>query len=280
MGFSSKDINFNLKKIKDIEYIPKKRDYSLDFRKYVNLGISPHIFVESVMTIYLNCRKVTSCFSDQVYFESYEEILKISKEIKKDYNICLYLIDIPSPSGFFRILYFFKDIRYYQELDNIQEYINIIQHKYVNNLEYIFDDPNLIRKLGTLLGYPRCCIDFCVDIRKKGDSIEYKTLEKIYNLYNKDSKLKSGKLHFKFDPIGYFSFEFYPCPPNCKEAKRIGKEIVEEFNKVDKKLAYSFELIFSLNINRILNPEMDIEQSQLLRIDLDKQIYELFIKDK
>ena len=54
-------------------------------------------------------------------------------------------------------------------------------------------------------------------------------------------------------PLSYFVFEFYPCKPDCPNAALIGKRYVEEYRKVDNKIADIFEnLLFELHLKQIV----------------------------
>lgn len=268
--------NLNLKRFEKTEHLPQKRNYSADLKKYVLLSVTPHVFIDSLMTVHLNCRNVSLCVSDQITLHSIKQIEIIAQEIKKDYNMYLDLLVVPLDTGCMLFLVFFKDVKLYNQLDYLQKYVEKISLRYKGDFSSILNDPLLVRKFGQYLGYPKCCIDFCVDARKNNQLIELETIKKLQLIGKTSGDIKGGIAAFHFDPISYFSFEFYPCDPYCKKAEKIGKNIRETFNKQDPLLAKAFKLINTLNIKRILAPDLTLQQNLLLRHTIDKMIYDIF----
>lgn len=270
------EVMIELKKINSQKYIPKERDYPSDFMKYIQLGINPHIFIESIMNIYLDCRKVTCCYWDQTRLNSRQQILKLAENLKKDYDIYLGLITFSIGEGFESLFFFFKDFRYYLKLNNLQKLIK----EQSNNQSNVFDISSIIKELGIILDYPKCCIDFFASTRGQGLSIEDSLCKMIIEDCEKKNNANSqaGVIEFFITP--YFTLEFYPCSPQCTKAKLIGDSILDKFNRIEPKLAKAFNLALGLNLNRILNPNLNLEENLLLRQKMDNEIYGLFVKEQ
>ncbi len=267
----------NLKQFETIEHFSGKRDYSADFKKYFELGITPHVFIDSLMTVHLDCRSASLCVSDQINIQSIEHIEMIAREIKRDYNLYLDLLAIPLSTGCMLLLVFFKDVKLYNRLENMQKYIEKLSSQSDGSISSIFGDQQLIKELGECLSYPKCCIDFCVSTRKNEETIELKTLEKLRQIGKTNGTIIDGETTLNIDPSGFFSFEFYPCNPLCKKAGKIGKTIIETFSKQSLLLAKAFKFMLFFNVNRVLVPQLTLQQNEQLRQKADEKICHIFL---
>ena len=278
----------NFQRFKKIKYVPKERDYFSDLEELIKLGITPHIFVESLMAVHLEGRKASCCFSDQINFQSsIEQLELIAKKIKEDYNIFMDAIAIPFGKGCMMLFFFFKDIKEYKRIEKLQK----ISENPDISLEKIFKNPELVKLWGEILDYPKCCVDFCVETRKGNKDIEKECSEMLKSIqeYKKVDKSKIKKDEKDNDKkelsipekvlTNYFAYEFYPCNPNCKEAKRIGDEIKKRFSEKDKNLATAFQINSEFNSRKVLNLCTDPKMEKFQNMMKDRIIinYYLFL---
>ena len=88
------------------------------------------------------------------------------------------------------------------------------------------------RKLGELLGYPRCCIEFFI----KNFSEHHTNPEiKSKNMYTNISQRKEDCV----------LISHFPCSENCKESLDMGKRFFEEILVHDKKRAKELKMKLS-----------------------------------
>lgn len=276
-----RSVNFG--KFKKVKYKSKKRDYPAELNKYISLGITPHVFVESILPVQKGYRKASSCFSDQINFQSsLEQLELIAKGLKEDYDIYMDGIAIPFLKGCLIVFFFFKDYKDYDKIKELQE-ICIRESQSGSNSR--FRDPELIKLWGEILGYPNCCVNYCIKTRKGNKEIEAessKMLKKILVEEKNDAKNKSKKTREKEMDIpeevypNYFSYEFYPCSPQCKEARKIGENIKKKFNEEDKVLGEAFHILTNFNSKKVLNPVIDPRMGKFQNMMKDKVIHRLF----
>ncbi|MDP2750814.1 MAG: DUF483 domain-containing protein [Nanoarchaeota archaeon] len=270
-------LNLVLKSCRVEDYVPDERNHSEDMKKYIDLGVTPSLFVESLMTVFYNARKVSCCFQDQMTLslnlhESIDDLREFAKNIKRDYDLFMGTLVFPNPQGFWLLFFFFKDYKYYDELEKIQQIV-------INDESsaQIFHNPQIIKRLGKLLGYPDCCIKFCLDSRKKGKSMESACFDSIHKI----AKKKKGDeliMPSTFDSSPFLAFEFYPCSVKCKKAKDVGTKILKKFKSKDPKLAEAFQLILDANVNRIVNPHIKGEDVHEFKQETEQKIHDLFLE--
>jgi hypothetical protein len=270
----------NFQKFEKVKYVSKERDYFSDLEELMKLGITPHIFIESLMTVHLEGRKASCCFSDQINFQSsIEQLELIAKKIKEDYNIFMDAIAIPFGKGCMILFFFFKDIKEYKRIEKLQE----ISESQTLPIEETFKNTKLVKLWGDILDYPKCCVDFCVKTRKDNKEIETECSEMLKSIleYKKvdKNKVKEDKKELSIPEkvlTNYFAYEFYPCNPNCKEAKIIGDDIKKRFSKEDKTLATAFQINSEFNSRKVLNPSTDPKMGKFQNMMKDRIIHRLF----
>lgn len=276
-----KDVRgIDFQKFKTIKYTSKKRDYSLDLEKYMKLGITPHIFAESLLPVYLGGRKASCCFADQINFQSsIEQLEMIAKNLKEDYNILMDAIAIPLNKGCLITFFFFKDNKEYNRIEELQK---LSENKLDVMNNNTFRNPKLVRLWGEILGYPKCCIDFFVKTREENKEVEdecsdmLKAILENKKTTSKENTKEENKVSFPKDILtSYFSHEFYPCKPGCNEAKKIGENIKQLLSE-DKATSGSFSMILDFNIKKVLNPNMDPKLGKFQSMMKDKVIQRVF----
>ena len=111
----------------------------------------------------------------------------------------------------------------------------------------------IIKIEGGLLGYPKCCVDEFLRLKKKAILSNNFTPEKKIiielldiEVYNKLPKIFSN-LSFEDFFYSLFTSNFYPCSIECKKAIKIGKMCEDYLEKYPEyKKAYRCRLFFNI----------------------------------
>jgi hypothetical protein len=268
---------------KNKRHAPKKRDYAEDIEKYARLGIPPRVFIDSIMTVFLDCRKASTTFFDELTnTNSLTREFRLKRNalasLKKDYNIHVGTIKIPAREGIQFLVFFFKDASIYNTLDRISDYVEKIAPKYRENPELdIWNDLGLNKELGNLLGYPECCMEHRRKLESNGKHIEDDCAAQLIALA-KNGKDNSEYKRFSLAGTVFFTFEFYPCSPYCKNAAKIDEKISTTFKKEDKRLLEAYKYVKAMNILRTLNKGLDSNGLQALFYEYNHKIFDIFYK--
>lgn len=159
-------------------------------------------------------------------------------------------------------LYYFKDRKTRKEVIRIIKDRAIIRKKNINdpeakknNIKYAFPeefDGKWLTRLGTLLGYPECCVKHYANGRKNEINVEARATQQLLD------SLKEGEV----DSHVYYIGNFLPHSPSCPKAIELGymwEEKIGEFNEELGKL-YSQTLI--------RNAELILRQPELVSLFL------------
>lgn len=84
-----------------------------------------------------------------------------------------------------------------------------VQYVYANEF-----DPDYVRGLGELLGYPSCCIERYVADRMSGVNVEQRAWEQVRDLQDEGVSI---------DVHSYYVKDFFPCTPDCAAARAQGE---------------------------------------------------------
>jgi len=235
-----------------------KKNYKKETIKFLKMGCLPHVFLGDIIPIYLDSRKISFCFEDELLISDFKQAAKIGKKLIKNYQIMMIPIVVPYGDEALKILFFIKDQKLLEELDNFQKFL-------LNNNSFKkdpFENEKIINKLGEILNYPKCCIKNFVNTRKKKNNIE-----------EEYSKKLSKKEINNFLP--FFAYEFYPCSFTCKKSVDIGKKISSSMKKEDKFLDEAFKIILEMNHDKLKNIYHSFEDRFNNRINWNGKIYEL-----
>jgi hypothetical protein len=84
-------------------------------------------------------------------------------------------------------------------------------------MEYVYAnefDVEYLKGLGTLLGYPQCCIDRYTEDRNKAVNVEQRAWEQVRDLQSEGISI---------DVHAYYVKDFFPCTPDCPAARAQGE---------------------------------------------------------
>lgn len=127
-------------------------------------------------------------------------------------------------------------------------------------------NPEFLRTLGKLLGYPSCCVERYVFDRKS------RILSPEERASNQIKEMGENE---KPDIFAYFVRDFLPCTPWCEEASTLGRKLMHELGQIDSQLPALYEKRLQENVSFVLKyPEMVRERARELermRVEATKQ---------
>jgi len=140
-----------------------------------------------------------------------------------------------------REIYLFDDSEVATEIEELQDLRKDIRYEAMKSLDpsapaYVKAFPEernaaFLKRLGSILGFPSCCIDRYVFDRNSGVlTPEMRASNQLTGLENPED----------YDPFAYFTKDFFPCQPDCPEASKIGKMMYEKIKELDPELANEF----------------------------------------
>lgn len=151
-----------------------------------------------------------------------------------------------------REIYIFTDDSVAADLDELQDLRKDIRYEAMHNYDpsapaYVRAFPEernsaYLKKLGTILGFPRCCIERYVFDRSSGVlTPEVRASNQLQGLENPD----------ECDPFAYYTKDFFPCEPDCPEAAKIGREVYEKLREIDPEVAERYKAHLSDNVSLV-----------------------------
>ena len=104
--------------------------------------------------------------------------------------------------------------------------------------KYEIKDP---RRYGELLGYPKCCIDFC-EVESNNTGLDY-PIKAYKNTKGMGSFLLNNLLWHLSDCYAYpyYLISHYPCSYNCKASKRYAADLLKLIEEDDALLALKLQ---------------------------------------
>jgi hypothetical protein len=122
--------------------------------------------------------------------------------------------------------------------------------------------PEYLRDTGRLLGYPSCCVEAYIQDRTAGTVAEIRLSEQLHDLQDK------GKTPA---PYSFFAKDFYPCQPECPEAKKTGLRLQETLKDLDQRLGQLYQRCLEQNIEFVENYGAYVAQHLA---DIDRRLSE------
>lgn len=108
-------------------------------------------------------------------------------------------------------------------------------------------EPDNIRKIGTILGYPKCCIEEFVE-----NNVHFLTPD-----LRMQEQLKFWKEKQKpINPLSFYAGGFLPCKPDCERAAEIGRKMLDKYKELDMTLFDGYGDFLHENVERIQNEDL------------------------
>ncbi len=141
-----------------------------------------------------------------------------------------------------REIYFFVDPAVSAELEELQEIRKDIRWQRLRSPDrsgpvYARAFPEeghsaYLKRLGSILEFPACCIDRYVFDRQSGVlTPESRASEQLEEL----EELKD------WNPYAFFTKDFFPCQPDCPEARAMGEKMYQKLVELDPDIAARFQ---------------------------------------
>lgn len=117
-------------------------------------------------------------------------------------------------------------------------------------------NPAYLKMLGSILGFPECCIDRYVFDRQSG-------------VLTPESRSSNQLVHTEdpneFSPFAYFTKDFFPCQPDCDEAVKKGESLYQKLLEIDQTIADRFKKHLQENVSLIKEyPELIRKKVEML----------------
>jgi hypothetical protein len=204
----------------------------------LEIGISPHVGLDCIAPILWGGRRVSCCFQDQILAhdetktsESDEQnsYLKFASDLYQRFGIFSAFLPYVELSRDRCVplikLFFSLDPSVFDRVDDIKQSAWSEFEKQGGESNHRLES---LEKEGSLLGYPKCCVEWALRNRRSNKSIETLALTALI-----EEEYVCSLEASKASPPGlaYFAFEFYPCDPRCIEAERIGYDVFEHYRK-------------------------------------------------
>jgi hypothetical protein len=208
------------------------------------IGISPHVALDCIAPILWGRRPTSCCFTDQLLSDDQPNnsepdhqnfYLKFAADLYQRFGIFtafLPYVDLSLNQCAPLVKVFFSlDASLFDRVEDIKEsaWKEFERQEGESNhrLEYL-------EKEGSLLGYPKCCIEWSLHNRRSNKSIEALALSALIE----EEYVCSLKAAKALRPeLAYFAFEFYPCNPRCVGAEQVGYDIFEHYRKTEALLS-------------------------------------------
>lgn len=122
--------------------------------------------------------------------------------------------------------------------------------------------PEYLRSTGQLLGYPNCCVEAYVQDRVGNTVAEIRLSNQVHNLRDQ------GNVP---EPYSFFARDFYPCQPECPEAKKNGLQLLQTLRDLDQRLGDTYQKCLRQNLEYVENYGAYVAQHLA---DIDRRLRE------
>ncbi len=111
-----------------------------------------------------------------------------------------------------------------------------------------------LKKLGSILGFPLCCIDrYVFDRASTVLSPEVRAANQLEHVENPKD----------YNIFGFFTKDFFPCQPDCEPASETGKLMYERLSEISPDLAGAFKKHLEENVDLVRRYPEIIQQKVL-----------------
>ncbi len=181
---------------------------------------------------------VESSHSYQVFVKWMDKLGLKRKELESRPTIReIYLYTDPSvPAELDELQDLRKDIRYERQrapLGNAPLYSRAFPEEL---------HPAYLKKLGSILGFPRCCIErYSFDRDSAVLSPEVRASNQLEHMEDPED----------YDVFAYFTKDFFPCQPDCGSAVEVGKAVYDKLGEISPDVAEKFKQHLSENVDLV-----------------------------
>ncbi len=252
--------------------------------------VTPHIFLESMLTVERGARPASLVFMDQFNQKKmgrptslnteehqwYRDVKKAAEQMGLK-TFIMTDVDGPPGSAVFPKVVFYKEDHIgdkFRSLEETYKEINQIKTK-ENKLDARFFPAKYDE--GLLFGIPSCCASNFIETRiqsfsggGKDSTIEEVLRKKLVNLA--DDVNEVGKLPVNFLSM-FWAYEVYPCSLDCKPAQMKGYEVLSCFG--DQKVAELYKDVIMVNNAKALHTRWAVIEMPK-RIPHTEDIYRKF----
>ena len=218
--------------------------------------IPPHTTLDCIAPILWGGRPASCCFRDQLSLFALGDgdkkyYLQFASILYREFGIfTAYLPYIDLGDGkcvhYLLKLFFSLDPSLFERVENIKRLSWSELEKQEGESDHRRES---LQEEGALLGYPTCCVEWALNNRRSGKSIENLALAASIE---EEYACSLEPVNTALPEFAYFAFEFYPCDPRCMAAEEIGKDIFVNYNKAGTTLANFYrQHVLPLNKARI-----------------------------
>jgi len=155
-------------------------------------------------------------------------------------------------------VYIFKDRAVRKELVNLLRDREKLRHKVqrkpdpkMGGIRFAYPEefePDWIKRMGRLLGYPECCVDRYAEDRAGGVNVEARAANQLIEA------VKGGR---NINPLAYHLGYFFPCRPDCPASTALGAEWRERLEELDPGVGNMYGDMVKVNSHMVLRqPEL------------------------
>lgn len=98
-----------------------------------------------------------------------------------------------------------------------------------------------VKEMGTLYGYPECCVERYASDREKGISVEERAAR----------QLREADEKGEADSLAYFVGYFFPCHPRCPSAISTGRRFLEKLQTINPELGELYKTLLHENLELV-----------------------------
>jgi hypothetical protein len=226
------------------------------------IGISPHVALDCIAPILWGGRPTSCCFTDQLLSDDQPN----NSESDQQNFYLEFAANLFQRFGIFTAFLPYMDLSRNQCVPLVKVFLSLdgslfdrvedIKGSAWNEFEKQEGESNhrleYLEKEGSLLGYPKCCIEWALHNRRSNKSIEALALSALIE----EEYVCSLEAAEALQPeLAYFAFEFYPCNPRCIEAEQVGYDIFERYRKTEAILSNIYsQHVLSVNKAKMYYP--------------------------
>jgi hypothetical protein len=120
-----------------------------------------------------------------------------------------------------------------------------------------------VREMGSLYGYPKCCVERYAADRERGISVEDRA----------SRQLREAEEKGEAESLAYFVGYFFPCNPKCPSATSTGRRFLEELQSINPALGDLYKSVLNENMDLVRRQPEIIAEHRAKASEAMKNIY-------